>query len=265
MRFLMFLLLLAAPLAGQRVDADDGYSFEPPAGMQEFGGSLPLSGFEPQYLYAGRIVPGDPAQVLLAIGLLATTPGFGELPEFPADANASMIREHWNNEPVYGFRTLATDQRVALWIDVPLRQGALRVCMVCPPNTESRVRPLLARLVADIDGTPADRASGSATSAGADSGNLAAWLLLVGLLVLVAVLGYKLLVRPSGAAVPLPTAVAEPLPLPEPVPMPAEAPPAPPSPTKTVQPPWAVTRDAPGPATGGEIPPWEHKPKPPVP
>lgn len=259
MRGLILLLMFVSPLAAQRVEDEGGYAFTTPESMEPLATSFPVRDFEPDYAFSGRAVPGSAQQVLLGIGLMGYVTGTGAIPEFRSDPNSSLVREDWNGQWIYGTRTIIADLRVALWVEVPLAVGALKVCVVCPVSIEPEARDFLRTIIATIEGDPAPPASESESAAGAATGGgIISWLLLLALLGLVAVVGWLLIMRkapePESAAAPAP------IELPPPPPPPPETPA-----TATIQPPWAVTRDSPGPATGGDVPPWEYKPKPPVP
>lgn len=262
MRALLLLLIIACPLAAQRVEDEAGYAFTTPEVMAPLASGFPVRDFEPDYAFTGRVVPGSAQEVLLGIGLMSYVTGAGTRPDFTSDPNSSQVREDWNGQWVYGTRTIITDLRVAVWVEIPLAVGALKVCIVCPVSLEPEAREFLRAIIASVEGDPAAPAeTDGAPGASPGAGGVVTWLLLLALIALVAVIGWHTVARK--------TADSQPAILPPPIDLPPPPPPPPPvseSPgTVTVQPPWAVTRDSPGPATGSDVPPWEYKPKPPVP
>lgn len=267
--WLLTLLLFPLALTAQRVEDPNGFSFQPPTGFKAFAGELPVPGPRPQYVFAGSPEGARGLNVLLGIAYLEKAVYPGDMPKFPDDLNASIIREKWNDLEVFGIRTNLAESQVIAWIDLPLSQP-IRIGVHSINHAEVHARQALRLFLRTIEGAVAAKPEGSASDAPGDedgASTFGAALLVVLVMGVIGFAGWMLLNRKSERQVPMnPEPMPVPVPLPEPAPVTSLEPPKPPEPTRqasaetqAIQPPWAITKDSPNPQTGSDVPPWETK------
>ncbi|MCC7508985.1 MAG: hypothetical protein IT464_06390 [Planctomycetes bacterium] len=268
MRAILFMvLLLPLSLSAQRIDDPNGFSFQPPAGFKAFAGELPVPGPRPQYVFAGSPEGARGLNVLLGIAYLEKAVYPGDMPKFPDDLNASIIREKWNELEVFGMRTNHAESQVIAWVDLPLTQP-IRIGVHSVNHAEVHARQALRLLLRTVEGSVATKpkdSAGETTGSEGGASPVAAVLMVLVVMGVIGFAGWMLLnrktPRPSPVS-PVPTPVLAPdLPpvaLAE-LPKPPEAPRKASAETQAIQPPWAITRDSPNPETGSDVPPWETK------
>ncbi|MBK8207238.1 MAG: hypothetical protein IPK87_10705 [Planctomycetes bacterium] len=266
--WLLLLLLFPLALTAQRIDDPNGFSFQPPAGFKAFAGELPVPGPRPQYVFAGSPEGARGLNVLLGIAYLEKAVYPGDMPKFPDDLNASIIREKWNDLEVFGIRTNHAESQVIAWVDLPLTQP-IRIGVHSINHAEVHARQALRLLLRTIEGSVATKpegAVGDATGSEGETSTFGAALLVVLVMGVIGLAGWMLLNRKNERPVPV-NPEPMPLPIPDAGQAPLLEPPKPPEParkasaeTQTIQPPWAITKDSPNPETGSDVPPWETKP-----
>ncbi len=263
--YLAVVLLLTAgtALSAQVVEDPNGFSFTVPAGFAPGQRSLPTQVIATGYVYE-RMPTRDQPGFHFVIQPLDGPVELGKIPAFPHQPTGAIISETWQGTTVYGARH-ATDMAIlravyfTAWIDLPLDPKPVRVMVVGNVLAETQGRQLLRELLDGVTGTLAqptlpEQLDTSVPTEEPKSGGLNASLIVVALL-LTAVggaIGWFVLTRIGAkpqAPPPPPAESAEPPPEPEPE-----------TPKATVQPPWAVTRDSPGPKPDTDVPPWEYKP-----
>jgi hypothetical protein len=257
--------IFALPTQAQVVDDPNGFSFTVPAGFQPWQGSLPDPRIQAVYVYASAPVTGGTPQFLVGVAYHTGPVIAGEMPDFPANPEAALIRERWQETPVYGARSTfgaGANQQVMIWVDLPLTPQPVRVGVFGPLLAEQTARTHLRTFLASFTGKLSRTLSLEETSIDPPqpherTGPNVATILVFVLLLGASAFGAWVLLNwlNSRKPNPPPEQTLEP----EPSDPPPEPEPEPP-PKATVQPPWAVTRDSPGPKADTDVPPWEYKP-----
>jgi hypothetical protein len=269
-RFAVLLLVLtgaifALPIHAQVVEDPAGFSFTVPEGFQPWQGSLPDPRIQPAYAYASAQAAGGAPQFVVIVAYHKGEVAGGEVPDFPSDPEAALIRERWQETHVYGARTTfgaGGTQQVMLWIDLPLSPQPVRLGVFGPLLAEQTARRHLRDFLSSFTGEiarklPLEEMSIDPPTPKEKPGPNAATILVFVLLLGASAFGAWVLLNWLNSRKPNPPDAQAPGP--EPHDPPLEPTPEPP-PKATVQPPWAVTRDSPGPKAESDVPPWEYKP-----
>ncbi len=258
------LLLTGSACLSAEVIADPaGFSFTVPSGFAPWQGSLPDPRITTAYVYASAHSPGSAPQFLIGVAYREPPVVADEVPDFPSDPEAALIRERWQETHVYGARSTfgaGANQQVMIWVDLPLSPQPVRVGVFGPLLAEQTARRHLRDFVSSFTGEVARKLPLEETSIDSPNpeekpGPTAATILVFVLLLGASGFGAWVLLNWLNARKPNPPEAQAPEPEPEPPPEPE-----PETPKATVQPPWAVTRDSPGPKPDTDVPPWEYKP-----